>query len=255
VETQNTTSRARRLAPIIGGIATALSLVVGFIAIIPILTQNSSGVDKLDIEVEPYRPDDILLYSIPVSLVPELPVEEGDVCGPGRLTWLAANATPVDGYYFVTITNRATSGNVIGFSDIVGVGESTESSGGAIVLECDQRSANQIAPALVDVSSGQAAYYDRSRLEADSNVPETPLIYNLAPGETGQFVLLVVSTAGFSGDVQYTVTSGSDRRTGTLDLGDVVELPGTSPFPPAIVLAGDPFWSCAISMPALECRS
>lgn len=247
-------SRPRRLVPIIGGVATALSLIVGVIAIVPILTQNASDVGKLDVSAEPYRPGDILLYSIPVDLVPQLPVEEGDVCGPDRLSWLEANAEPVDGYYFVTITNRATSGNVISFSDIIGVGESSVPDGGAIVIECDQQSANRIAPALLNASSGQAAYYDRSRMDDAGTTPETPLIYNLAPGETGQFVLLVVSANAFNGEVQYEVTSGAEHTTGLFDLGGTVDLPGTSPFSPAIVLAGDPLWACSTSAPIPECR-
>ena len=248
--------RSRRLiAPIIGGVATALSLIVGVIAIVPILTQNSSGVDKLDVRAEPYRPGDILLFAVPMDAVSELPPGTGGVCTPDQLSWLDARATPVPGYFFVTITNRATSGNVIGFSNVVGIGESSAPARGSVVIECDQNSANRIAPALVNASSGQAAYYDRSRMDDAGVNPETPMIYNLAPGETGQFVLLVVSSEAFTGDIAYTVTSGSDRTTGTFDLGGTVELPGTRPVAPTIVLAGDPFWECVTTAPIEECRA
>jgi hypothetical protein len=245
----------RRIAPIVGAVATGLSLIIGVIAIVPILTQNTSGVDKLAVTVEPYRPGDILLYAIPMDAIDELPPGEGDACSADRLAWLDANAAPVDGYYFVTITNKATSGNVIGFSNIVGVGESTAPAAGAVVIECDQNSANRIAPALVDASSGLPAYYDRSRMDDAGENPETPMIYNLAPGETGQFVLLVVSSEAFSGAIGYTVTSGSDRTMKTFDLGETVELPGTRPVRPTVVLAGDPFWACVTSQPIEECRS
>jgi hypothetical protein len=246
--------RWRVIASIVGAIATVASLVIGFIAILPILNQNASGVDKLDVAAEPYRPDDILVFSLSRDQIAALPPGDGsDACTPDQVAWLEANATEVPAYYFVTITNRATSGNVIGFSDIVGAGDTSTPGSASVLIECDQEAPNRIAPALVNASSGRPAYYDRSRMDDAGESPETPMIYNLQPGESGQFVLLVVSGDRFEGTIQYTVTSGADRATRDFELGAPVDLPGTRPAPARVFLAGDPFWGCALTADLEEC--
>ncbi len=252
-----TTKRApwRLIASIVGGIATLLSLVLGVIAILPILTQNASGVDKLAVDVRPYRSDDVLLFMLPAASVGDFPVEEAasDSCSPRQLEWLDRNATALPGYWFVTITNKATSGNVIGFRDIAGDAKDAGAAAEGLVVECDQGTANRLAAIVVDTGSGRSAYYDRSRMADAGESPETPLVYNLQPGESGQFVLLILSRQSYNGEVRYTVTSGTDSQSFALPLGSEVDFPGTGAWPTRAILPSDPAWECLRDDPTPRC--
>ena len=74
--------------------------------------------------------------------------------------------------------------------------------------------------------------------------PETPLVYNLQPGESGQFVLLVLSQQSYSGEVGYTVVSGTESQSFALPLGLEFDFPGTGTWPTRAILPSDAAWEC-----------
>ncbi len=246
----------RIVASIIGAIATALSLIIGFIAIIPILTQSSSALDKLEVQVEAYRARELTTYLVPLSTqLSSFPLGDSESCTDQQRAWLDSNGTAFQSYFLVTISNRATSGGVLGFSNIVSKGSTSTPSEPAIIVECDTTAESQprIAPARLKASGDLPAYYDRSRLGVANSTPDTPLIYNLQPGESGQFILQLISLDNFEGAVVYTATAGTDSATIQLNLGSSTVIPGTSPIAPRIIRPDDPFWTCILQTNAADC--
>ena len=61
--------------------------------------------------------------------------------------------------------------------------------------------------------ASQVAYFDKSAFnQTAEGIPDSPVVWNLEPGETGQLVLALFPTSSFTGRLDVTAVSGADQR-------------------------------------------
>ncbi|MGV8896547.1 MAG: hypothetical protein ACOH10_02240 [Rhodoglobus sp.] len=127
----------------------------------------------------------------------------------------------------ITFQNNASEGAMLALADFRGLGERQADSRGAIRVECDTTGlapSNLLAARLDLGVDGEIAYFDDSYLKS-VDLPDTPVVLNLAPGEGAQLLLQLKSGKRFTGDINVTVKSGSDTRDVLLPLSDEVIVP------------------------------
>lgn len=193
------------------GAGTLVGLAVGIISVLPIIFDNSSSLDTLSLSASPYRTDEVKHYLLPLDApIEQLPSSDAG-CSKEQSAWLDEHGRAFQRDYLVEVRNTADSGPFIALQNFHGSGELRSSSEG-LVIECDMSSSTAVAePAHLQLDTTVGAYFDKSRFgNAGQGAPNTPLAYNLEPGETGQIVLSLSSLQDFEGTLQVTAAVGDD---------------------------------------------
>jgi hypothetical protein len=140
---------------------------------------------------------------------------------------LQANGQQITTRYVIDMRNAASEGAMLALKQFRGVGEAGTGAGLVKVL-CDPTgaAAGQVQVARLLVSDpAQVAYFDKSAYgESVEGMPDSPLAWNLAPGETGQLVLALFPTTPFTGHVELTAVSGAEEQQFTLPLGEAEQI-------------------------------
>jgi hypothetical protein len=218
-------SLAAKVASAIIGVVGA---VTGLVSILPIVFRDASSLDSLTVSVEPIESAAVQLFAVPLGAPWEsFPVAE-DVCSDDQLAWLHEHGAPMRERYLLEVTNTAKEGAMLSLKDFRGEGESGSPTEVSVAVLCDQSGVpSQLRAASLDPSSGGSAKYEQN----NPNIPDNPLVYNLAPGETGQIAFSVRSTQDFVGQIVVTVSLGADERDTVLPFGDELVVPGVAAAP------------------------
>lgn len=210
-----------RISPVgrvIGGIIGVASLVTGVIAVIPILTRDATNFDSLRMEATALGGD--LEFAVPVGAdFASFPEGPAGVCDAGQQAWLEANGERIVTSYLVDVRNVASEGPMLALTRVRGVGEpgSTPASVRVLCSPAGPSSVSLQAARLLVSDPAQVAYFDKSAFgHTAESIPDSPVAWNLAPGETGQFALTLYPTQPFTGQLVMTVRSGAEDRDMTL---------------------------------------
>ncbi len=229
---QNTVTPPRlwkRAAAIIAAVVSGISFVTGIVAVIPILTKDATKFDSLKIEAEEFRPA-VLQFAVPVGAPFEsFPTSTSLECGPDQQAWLARFGERYSSQFMITFQNNASEGAMLALANFRGVGERKMESTEAIRVECDTAgmAPSKLLAARLELGvEGEIAYFDDSLLP-QSDLPDAPVILNLAPGEGAQLLLQLRSGRRFTGDINVTVKSGADFRDVLVPLADDVTVPAS----------------------------
>jgi hypothetical protein len=148
------------------------------------------------------------------------------VCDAEQSAWLEANGTVLVERYLVSVSNTADDGAMLSLKDFRGDGEASEPDPMHVAVTCDQAGAgpSNLRAALIDPSNGTIGVYVLS----DPEQPVSPLVFNLAPGENGQFALNIRSSADFTGSIVFAESLGDESRLVPLPLDGALDVPGTA---------------------------
>lgn len=197
-------------------VISVVSFVTGVIAVIPILTRDTSRFESLTIEVTPY-PQSSTEWAVPLTAdFGSYPVAERDTCGDAQLDWLEQRGQRVTTRLLVDFRNAATDGPMLTVKDFRVVGTRAEPADAMMLVVCDTapRSGIRLQAARIDASSdANVAVYsaDAFGLGAEG-IPDIPVTWNLAPGEGGQLIVNVASSIAFEGELDATILSGTESR-------------------------------------------
>ncbi|MFN4001410.1 hypothetical protein [Microcella sp.] len=217
------------MAGTLAALATIASLVVGVISIIPILTNDSSGVGTLE---STGRVVSQGVYAVEPGDLVDFPSGVDVGCDPSQRAWLEEMGESVPRTILVEVRNVASEGAIVAVTEVRAEGRFSEPEQAVVLVECspwDQAGSGK--PALLELSDGTIATFDNSidgRLQG--GLPDSPIAYNLAPGETAQFLLTVFGAQDFSGEIVSTVTSGRERVSQPIEIDglDELRIPGSS---------------------------
>jgi hypothetical protein len=217
---------------VIAGVISVASLIVAIISIVPIFTKDQSRVDSLVVTATKFRPTEVMSFAVEPANLAAFPAGIDDVCSPEQLAWLGEHGEPVQASYTVEIRNVASEGAMLSVSDIRGNGEAGAASD-AVLVECNTTGfAGNGKAARLSLDSSVVAYFDNSIPGTDTEgFPDSPVVYNLAPGEVGQFTVRLESRSRFTGSISMTVTSGRERVAVPVTFDDgttSVDYPGTN---------------------------
>lgn len=215
----------------IAAVVSAATLIVGIISIVPILTRDASRLDSLVVEARPTQIGEVISFGVPVDVsFDTFPDGDGDVCSAEQRAWLESAGQEIQLTYLVDARNVASEGALLSFRDVRASGEFTEPTAQAVLVECNVTGfAGNGKSALLPVDGHSVAYFDNSLVGTSSEgMPDTPIIYNLAPGESGQFTIRLMPTMDFHGTLVMSVASGKEQADVTMEISEnpTISVPG-----------------------------
>lgn len=203
-------SRLVRFWPLFVAVA---AVVTGVISVLPIVFADESSTESLSVNVTPFRAQYVSHFALSVDAPIESFPPGERFCSNEQEEWLKKYGVQFQRDYLVELRNTAGSGGSLAVSNFHSQAESSEPGGVAYLVECDKVGDGGIAeePARLIAGSGEGAFFDKSFVGAEGiGHPNSPLAYNLRPGETGQFVLSLASLSSFDGVVVANLASGDD---------------------------------------------
>jgi hypothetical protein len=210
---------------IISGTVAVVGAVTGVISIVPILFPDSSGLGSLSVtagadDSAPHEfalPFAALDSGFPIADVP---------CSGDQLAWLDEHATSIQRHFMIDMRNSASDGAMLALIDFRADVEYDASAATDVLVVCptDTASATVKAAALA-VDDRKATARFSALTAAGQPVPEIPVAWNLAPGETGRLQIVLTGERGTSGDLVVTALVGGDENTVPID-GPGFQLPG-----------------------------
>ena len=222
----------RRTWALVSAAVGVIGAVTGVIGVWPLLFRDATTLDSLTIAVESAESQLAPAFAVPISVdwasFPESPSR----CDASQLAWLEANGRPLAQRHLVSVANVASEGAMLSLKGFRGEGEAMAvASHVAVTCDMTGAGASGLRTAVLDPASGTGAVY----VQPDRSLPDNPLVFNLAPGENGQFALLLQSSADFRGRIVFAEALGAETREVELPLGVDVELPGLAPVQLSVV--------------------
>ncbi|AFR31408.1 hypothetical protein [Arthrobacter sp. Rue61a] len=190
---------------------TLVTLITGVISVFPVLFKDESNTQSLKISMKPFRPDAVSHFALPVGAPIDSFPGGGPLCTPGQEAWLSEYGVRFQRDYILDLRNSAGGGSSLAVGNIRGVPDATSPVDAAYIVECDKSGDGGVVaePGRLLLDSGEGAFFDKTAFgPAGSGQPNTPLAYNLRPGETGQVVLSLTAKSDFKGQVVTSVSVG-----------------------------------------------
>ena len=230
---------------IVGGSIAFISFVTGVIGVWPILFRDASNFSSLTIAAAPYATG-AAEFVLPAGTdVSTYPIGEA-ACSAAQLAWLTERAVPLERRWLLDLRNIASEGAMLALTRFEAVSEPAAGDEGIRVV-CDAAgTADRIQAARLTVDEpGATALFEASAFGVSNEaIPDVPVAWNLAPGESGNLVLDLAAIAPTSGTVQVTVHSGTEQR--------IVAIEGLAFTVPGMVDAGRRYLVAGAA--GLECR-
>lgn len=226
--TASATSRPwwQRTWAMVSAIVAVLGAVTGVIGIWPLVFRNATTLDSLTVAVEPAESPRVTVFAVPITAAWNTFPTSESVCDPGQLAWLEANGARLTERFLVSVSNTADDGAMLSLKDFRGQGDASAPDPMHVAVTCDEAGAgaSNLRSALIDPATDRIGVY----VAPDPAQPVSPLVFNLAPGENGQFALNIRSSGDFAGTIVFTEALGDDVRLVTLPIDRDLDVPGTA---------------------------
>jgi hypothetical protein len=211
---------------IASAIVAVVGAVTGVIGVWPLIFRDATTLDSLVVSVEAADSPLAPVYAIPLDADWSSFPASSSVCDAGQLAWLDANGEVLAERFLVSVANSADEGALLSLKEFRGVGDVVPGPPTHAAVICDQTGAgaSNLRSAAIDPGAGTLAAYQQN----DPSLPDNPLVFTLAPGENGQFVLFVRSSAAFTGHLSFAAALGTEVRQVELPTGEL-DLPGLVP--------------------------
>lgn len=209
-----------------GVVVGVVGAVTGVISVVPLLFPDTTTAESLTVSVEPVTEEFSPVYAVSITADWSTLPSSTTHCSPAQQEWLEREGTALPMRYLVSVGNGAGDGATMSLSGFRGKGESGAPAT-AVAVVCDRTGSGTGAmrAAVLDPATGEGAVY----VQRDPSAPKNPLVFNLAPGESGQFALLVQSSADFSGTVVFTGSVGDHVWQQELPVPGGIDVPGVAP--------------------------
>lgn len=200
----------------IGAVIGVVGAVTGVISVWPILTANASGVDDLRLSASPY-PAAVTEWALPLGADLSTYPSGGEGCTDERRAWLEERATPVHRSIVIDMRNVADSGPMLSISDVRLEGDRFAGRASAVLVVCDPGAAppQTLEAAELDASTADAVavFSPEAYGIQQEGLPDLPVTWNLAPGETGLVVLRIGSSVAYEGTLTASVVDRGETTT------------------------------------------
>jgi hypothetical protein len=215
-----------RTGKVITIIVSVVSFATGVIGVIPILTRDATGLGSLEVSATPYEAGPREFAVAPGVDLATFPSDTA--CGPQQLAWLETNAQPLAHRLTLDLGNRASEGSMLALTDFRAVVSAAP--GDALVRVVCESVMPDVQSARLFVDQPAATAFFGGDAFGDGNRPDSPVAWNLAPGENGTIIVDLLATSGSTGALEVTATSGRDAKT--------IEITGSEFQLPGLVAAG-----------------
>lgn len=211
--------------------AAVITVITSVVSIWPILFKDESRAESLIITMKPFRPGVVSHFALPVGAPIDTFPSNGQLCTAEQEEWLQQHGVRFQRDYLVDLRNSAGGGSSLAVSNIRGVADSSTPVAAAYTVECDKQGDRGavLEPARVLLDTGEGAFFDKSLMgPIGTGLPDSPLAYNLRPGETGQIVLTLSALSNFRGNLVASVAAGEDTSDATVKMDEEgpLQVPG-----------------------------
>lgn len=208
-----------------------VTVITSVVSIWPIIFKDESSAQSLKVIMKPFRSEAVSHFALPVGAPIETFPTGGLLCSAEQEEWLQQHGVRFQRDYLVEVRNSAGDGGSLAVGNFHGVADSSTPVRAAYIVECDKLGDSGVVaePARLLLDSGEGAFFDKSLMgPAGTGQPNTPLAYNLRPGETGQIVLSLSALSDFEGEVKINVAAGDDTSEVTVATAqkERLKLPG-----------------------------
>jgi hypothetical protein len=226
----------RKLWLIIGGVALLAGLAATVISLVQTANARPSNVSTLVMEMGrageytlgAYAvPLDAPFAEIPADLAPSPDFPGSFVCSKEQHEWLARYGKPFVQSLWVTLRNTAESGSIT-VRDFKAEGRRETPSTPLVPFYCDMPIGGIVAEqhAILPTDNRSAAYWGEPATH--EGAPEgfakgTPLVYDLAAGESAQIRLTPEQRQDFEGAVKVTVLAGDKQTVVTIPVHEMAQ--------------------------------
>jgi len=210
----------------VSALVAVVGAITGIVSILPLIFRDATTLDSLTISAESIESDLSPTFAVPLTADWSSFPASSSVCDATQLSWLESNGMRLEERFLISVANAAKEGAMMSLKNFTGIGEVVAGPPTNVAVTCDQTGGgtSNLRAAQLDPATGRTAVY----VQSDPSLPDNPLVFNLAPGENGQFAITLESSADFSGTIVFIEALGTETREVTLPIGEVA-LPGTAP--------------------------
>lgn len=224
--------RRRKTWAVVGLIIGVLVPFLGYVwdgyGVLGEFRRRPTGAGTGEIRATPY-PAGQTEWAVPVSVDFARFPKSTSGCREDQRLWLASAGTRVSTRFLLDMRNTATEGGMLVFRDIGVVGERTGDADPRVLVVCDPepRAKSSLRWARLDATTERGV----AVLSADvfgatsEGLPDTPVVWNLAPGETGQLVVRISSRVPVRGTIAATLGAGRSATRISVEGGEVTAVP------------------------------
>lgn len=205
-----------RTKVIISGTLAFVGAVTGVVSVIPILTRDATNFSHLEITATPVT-GEVTEWAIPLEALDEEFPSSDTACGPEQSAWLQAHAEPIQRSFMLNTRNTANDGPMLALVDFrATTSGDSDRSDIRVRLVCEPTGTMPelmyYGKLMADDPEQIAVHTKIQTVAVPTGVPEMPVTFNLAPGESGKIPLELFSRNVASGSIQVTVLSRDERQ-------------------------------------------
>lgn len=214
---------------VLSSIIAVVSLIVGVIAVVPILTRDATNFSALEVIVIPY-PATSTDWAVPrTAPFNTFPAGAEDTCSDAQRDWLRTYGTQITSRILVDMRNTASEGPMLTVKDFRIEGERTDVSPAAVRVICDTEPDSSVViqtARLKSTTDESRAVLQASAFGATTEgLKDTPVAWNLAPGETGLVIIELSAPTTLAGHLTATVLNSDEARHWGFDEFDIALTP------------------------------
>lgn len=233
---------------VIGTVLAVVGAITGTITAVEIFTRDSTNFSHLQMTLEPLT-DETSEWAVSAAQLEAGELPAGARCSAEQLTWLEANAKPLERHFVLSLRNTASSGSMLAVNDIRSTAPEPAERGELFMrVVCDPAGfpARDLfyGKVLADRPDLVATNVNVKGDGAAQRNPEVPVSFNLAPGESGKIPLDLFGKYPADGSLEVTVYSGDEQQ--------VEAVPNSDFSVPALLFGGD--WFLVTTAEGVECR-
>lgn len=214
---------------VLSGVVAVVGAATGIFTIVQSVTRDASSFDTLSISATAVNAGETE-FALPLAQLGRDDFPAGvHACSPEQLEWLNSHALQLDRRLRVDMRNFASEGAMLALVDFraepeAGMGTSSTH----ILVSCPVESTVSVARAAllrVDAQGDTARFRPLPNSQSASSLPDVPVSWNLAPGESGVVDIKLASQQPLTGSLLVTVLSGREEADVPIS-GAAFDLPG-----------------------------
>ncbi len=228
--------------------------ITGVITVVSALTRDVSGFSSLSVTAAP-SDSGVKEFALPLSFIDSDFPASDQPCSKEQLAWLDDHAEPVQRRFRVSMRNNAGEGAMLALVDFrADVKPDGTAPATHVLVVCAEDSVTPTARAAgleVDLSDATARFRALGSSQQSQPIPDIPVSWNLAPGETGTLDIELSAEHSAKGALVVTALSGRDKSDVKIE-GTEFTLPGFWRRGESYLLIGASGMECARNVTGLR---
>ncbi len=239
---------------VISATIAVVGAVTGVVSVVQVMTRDTSGFHTLSLTATATT-SGTTEFALPLSEIDAGFPASATPCGSEQLDWLEARAEPLERRLRIEMRNNASEGAMlalVGFRAEIESAKSDSTTHVLVLCPTDTPvTAVRAAALTVDTAEATARFRALRNTQQSQAIPDIPVSWNLAPGETGVLDIELSAERSTAGSLVVTALSGRDQSALPI-VGSDFELPGLWRHGDSYLIVGAGGFECVREVPGGE---